>query len=181
VLLGVVVMVMLAFAVDAGVGRYQSYLVKQQRQARLQLENTAMRSLYVEDSSSVPADPNRFPLTIRHLLQNPAHGRVILFEEADTVCGYAVNKSNTVGIGILYNAYSNYPYDAIIYPGQSSRIYAAAIDKVYAGTNWCIDGYDARYTPFPVFTVKGPGWSGNLTDWLSPIRVYARWCGGGSW
>ena len=69
VLLGVVVMVMLAFAIDAGVGRYQSHLVKQQRQARLELENTAMRSLYVELRRIVAtADGKSFRMTLS--LQN---------------------------------------------------------------------------------------------------------------
>ena len=65
VVLGVIVTVMLAFAVDAGVGRYQAYLTKQQRQARLQLENAAMRSLYVELKRIVPEpDGKSFRMTL---------------------------------------------------------------------------------------------------------------------
>lgn len=69
VVLGVVVAVMLGFAVDAGVGRYQASLARQQRQARLQLENTAMRSLYVELKRIVAeADGKSFRMTLS--LQN---------------------------------------------------------------------------------------------------------------
>jgi len=65
VVLGVVVAVMLAFAVDAGVGRYQANLAKQQRLARLLLENAAMRSLYVELKRIVPeADGKSFRMTL---------------------------------------------------------------------------------------------------------------------
>ncbi len=69
IVLGVVVAVMLGFAVDAGVGRYQAHLVKQQRQARLLLESAAMRSLYVELKRIVPdADGKSFRMTLT--LQN---------------------------------------------------------------------------------------------------------------
>ncbi len=69
VTLGVVVAVMLAFAVDAGVGRYQASLAKQQRQARLQLENTAMRSLYVE-LKRIVAEPDGKSFRMTLALQN---------------------------------------------------------------------------------------------------------------
>jgi hypothetical protein len=69
VVLGVVVAVMLAFAVDAGVGRYQANQVRQQRQARLLLENAAMTSLYVELKRIVPEpDGKSFRMTL--FLQN---------------------------------------------------------------------------------------------------------------
>ena len=48
VVIGVVAVMLAAFAVDAGVGWYQARAQKEARQARLLLENTAMRSLYVE-------------------------------------------------------------------------------------------------------------------------------------
>ncbi|MBI3199296.1 MAG: hypothetical protein HYZ40_17660 [Rhodospirillales bacterium] len=69
VVLGVVVAVMLAFAVDAGVGRYQASLAKQQRQARLQLENAAMRSLYVE-LKRIVAEPDGKSFRMTLALQN---------------------------------------------------------------------------------------------------------------
>jgi hypothetical protein len=46
--MGVAAVMLAAFAVDAGVGWYQARALKEARQARLLLENTAMRSLYVE-------------------------------------------------------------------------------------------------------------------------------------
>ena len=69
VTLGVVVAVLLAFAIDAGVGRYQASLAKQQRQARLQLENTAMRSLYVE-LKRIVAEPDGKSFRMTLALQN---------------------------------------------------------------------------------------------------------------
>lgn len=73
VVLGVVVAVMLAFAVDAGVGRLQALQAKQQRQARLTLENAAMRSLYVELKRIVPEpDGKSFRLTLSLQNTNPA-------------------------------------------------------------------------------------------------------------
>jgi hypothetical protein len=44
----VVVVLLMVFALDAGVGWYQTRSLKQARQERLLLENAAMRSLYVE-------------------------------------------------------------------------------------------------------------------------------------
>ena len=44
----VVAVLIVVFALDAGVGWYQTRSLKQARQERLLLENTAMRSLYVE-------------------------------------------------------------------------------------------------------------------------------------
>ena len=69
VVLGVVVAVMLAFAVDAGVGRHQANLAKQQRQARLTLENAAMRSLYVE-LKRIVAEPDGKSFRLTLSLQN---------------------------------------------------------------------------------------------------------------
>jgi hypothetical protein len=48
VVLSVVAIVLLAFAVDGGIGIYQARALKQQRQARLLLEHEARTSLYVE-------------------------------------------------------------------------------------------------------------------------------------
>ena len=46
--LGVVGIVLAAFAIDGGIGIYQGRALKQQRQARLLLEHEALTSLYVE-------------------------------------------------------------------------------------------------------------------------------------
>jgi hypothetical protein len=48
VVLSVVAIVLLAFAVDGGIGIYQARALKQQRQARLLLEHEALTSFYVE-------------------------------------------------------------------------------------------------------------------------------------
>lgn len=48
VVVGLVMVLLTAFAVDAAVGMYQARALREARQARLLLENTAMRSLYVE-------------------------------------------------------------------------------------------------------------------------------------
>lgn len=49
-----------------------------------------MRGLYAEDQPATAADPERFPLNIRQLLDNPASGRIVLFTDGDKVCGYAI-------------------------------------------------------------------------------------------
>ena len=46
--LGLVAFFVIAFAVDGGIGWYQTRLLEQQKQERLQLENAAFTSLYVE-------------------------------------------------------------------------------------------------------------------------------------
>jgi hypothetical protein len=48
VVLGVVGIILAAFAVDGGIGIYQARALKQQRQARLLLEHEALTALYVE-------------------------------------------------------------------------------------------------------------------------------------
>jgi hypothetical protein len=48
VVLGVVGIVLAAFAIDGGIGIYQARALKQQRQARLLLEHEALTALYVE-------------------------------------------------------------------------------------------------------------------------------------
>ena len=48
VLVGVVMLLLTGFAIDAAVGLYQARALREARQARLLLENTATRSLYVE-------------------------------------------------------------------------------------------------------------------------------------
>lgn len=48
VAIGVALVLAAAFALDAGIGWYQARALREARQARLQLENTAMRSLYLE-------------------------------------------------------------------------------------------------------------------------------------
>ena len=48
VVLGVVGIILAAFAIDGGIGIYQARALQQQRQARLLLEHEALTSLYVE-------------------------------------------------------------------------------------------------------------------------------------
>ncbi|WP_422009469.1 hypothetical protein [Reyranella sp.] len=48
ILVGLVMLLLTGFAIDAGVGLYQARALREARQARLLLENTATRSLYVE-------------------------------------------------------------------------------------------------------------------------------------
>lgn len=69
VVVGVAMLILTAFAVDAGVGLYQARALREARQARLLLENTAMRSLYVElkDISYEP-DGKSYRMTL--FLQN---------------------------------------------------------------------------------------------------------------
>lgn len=69
VLVGVVMLLLTGFAIDAGVGLYQARALREARQARLLLENTATRSLYVElKGISYEADGKSYRMTL--FLQN---------------------------------------------------------------------------------------------------------------
>jgi hypothetical protein len=123
VLLGVVVLVMLAFAVDAGVGRYQAHLAKQQRQARLQLENTAMRSLYVELRRIVAlADGKSFRLTLSLQNTSPAGplyvmlNPVAVYVQSGMVWQQVPSKpADAVGAGVVAVS-KDYSYDVLFTP-----------------------------------------------------------------
>ena len=123
VLLGVIVMVMLAFAVDAGVGRYQAQLVKQQRQARLELENTAMRSLYVELKRIVAlGDGKSFRMTLSLQNTSPAGplyvmlNPVAVYVQSGMVWQQVPSKpANPGGVGVVTVA-KDYAYDVLFTP-----------------------------------------------------------------
>lgn len=69
VLVGLVMLLLTGFAIDAGVGLYQARALREARQARLLLENTAMRSLYVElKGISYEPDGKSYRMTL--FLQN---------------------------------------------------------------------------------------------------------------
>jgi hypothetical protein len=117
VVLGVVVAIMLAFAVDAGVGRYQAHLTKQQRQARLQLENSAMRSLYVELKRIVAeADGKSFRMTLSLQNTSPAGPLYVML---NPVAVY-------VQSGMVWQQVPSRPVDA-----AASGVVAVAKDYAY--------------------------------------------------
>ena len=65
ILVGFVAILGVAIALDAGVGWYQARSLKAERQARLQLENLAMRSLYLElRSVAYAADGKSYRMTV---------------------------------------------------------------------------------------------------------------------
>ena len=69
VLIGVVMLLLTGFALDAAVGLYQTRALREARQARLLLENTATRSLYVElKGISYEPDARSYRMTL--FLQN---------------------------------------------------------------------------------------------------------------
>lgn len=69
VLVGVVMLLLTGFALDAAVGLYQARALREARQARLLLENTATRSLYVEMKGiSYEPDGKSYRMTL--FLQN---------------------------------------------------------------------------------------------------------------
>jgi ribosomal protein S18 acetylase RimI-like enzyme len=49
-----------------------------------------MHGLQSEDKGESPVDESRFPLTIDFFLANPSRGRIVLFEEGNTIRGYAI-------------------------------------------------------------------------------------------
>lgn len=127
VLLGVVVTVMLAFAVDAAVGRYQSHLVKQQRQARLQLENTAMRSLYVELRRIVAmADGKSFRMTLSLQNTSPAGplyvmlNPVAVYVQSGMVWQQVPSKPADAGSAGVVTIARDYAYDVLFTPNVAN-------------------------------------------------------------
>lgn len=123
VVLGVVVAVMLAFAVDAGVGRYQASLAKQQRQARLQLENAAMRSLYVE-LKRIVAEPDGKSFRMTLVLQNTSPdgplyvmlNPVTVYVQSGMIWQQVPSKSvDGAGAGVITLA-RDYSYDVAFTP-----------------------------------------------------------------
>jgi hypothetical protein len=73
VVLGVIGVILLAFAIDGGVGIYQTRALQQQRQARLQLEHEALTSLYVELKQIVQEpDGKSYRMTITMQNVDPA-------------------------------------------------------------------------------------------------------------
>jgi len=72
VVLGLALAVLTAFAVDAAVSVYQRNTLREARQARLVLENTAMRSLFVEMRRIVAdADGRSYRMTVDMQNSNP--------------------------------------------------------------------------------------------------------------
>jgi hypothetical protein len=67
--IGLVMVLLTAFAIDAGVGLYQARAAREARQARLLLENAAMRSLYVE-LKGITYDPDGKSYRMTLFLQN---------------------------------------------------------------------------------------------------------------
>ena len=73
VVLGVVLLVLTGFAVDAGIAIWQRSTLREARAARLLLENTATRSLYVELKEVVPLpDGKAYRMTIAMQNTSPA-------------------------------------------------------------------------------------------------------------
>src|SRR5215813_12986771 len=66
---------------------------------------TMMRALYAEDEPASAPDYGRFPLTIERLRSEPDRGRIVLFMEDESLCGYALlipYWSNEFGGGLLF-------------------------------------------------------------------------------
>jgi hypothetical protein len=71
--IGIVAVVLLGFAADAGVGWYQARALRVHRQARVQLENTALTSLYVELKRIIyEPDGKSYRMTVSLQNNNPA-------------------------------------------------------------------------------------------------------------
>ena len=123
VVVGVVMVLLTAFAVDAGVGLYQARALKEARQARLVLENTAMRSLYVElKKIAYEPDGKSFRMTLFLQNTNPAGPLYVML--------------NAVGVYV-----------------QSGMVWQQVPSRPVEGTSWgvmkVVDGYsyDVVFTP----------------------------------
>ena len=64
-----------------------------------------IRALYAEDEPASAPDYGRFPLTIERLRSEPDRGRIVLFMEDESLCGYALlipYWSNEFGGNLLF-------------------------------------------------------------------------------
>jgi hypothetical protein len=123
VVIGVVAVMLAAFAVDAGVGWYQARALKEARQARLLLENTAMRSLYVElKQIAYEPDGKSFRMTLFLQNTNPAGPLYVMLNAVGVYVQSGMNwlqvpsrpaEGVTWGVVKLVDGYS---YDVIFTP-----------------------------------------------------------------
>ena len=64
-----------------------------------------MRALYAEDKAASPVDQSRFATNIEFLVAHPSRGRIILFSDGGSPCGYALVVpywSNELGGTVLF-------------------------------------------------------------------------------
>ena len=122
-LVGIVMLLLTGFAVDAGVGIYQARAQREARQARLQLENTAMRSLYVE-LKGITYDPDGKSYRMTLFLQNV---------------------SPTGPLYVMLNAVAVYVQSGMVWQQVPSR----PAEGVSWGVVKVVDGYtyDVVFTP----------------------------------
>ena len=87
VVLGVVGIILAAFAVDGGIGIYQARALKQQRQARLLLEHEALTALYVELKRIVQEpDGKSYRMTIAMQNVDPAAPLYVMLNAVGSLC-----------------------------------------------------------------------------------------------
>jgi len=51
---------------------------------------TMMQALYAEDKSDLPVDQSRFAINVECLVAKPSQGRIVLFQQGEILCGYAL-------------------------------------------------------------------------------------------
>ena len=123
VVIGVAAILLAAFAADAGIGWYQARALKEARQARLQLENTAMRSLYVElKQIAYEPDGKSFRLTLSLQNVSPASPLYVMLNAVGVYVQQGTNwlqvpsrpaEGVTWGVVKLVDSYS---YDVVFTP-----------------------------------------------------------------
>jgi len=123
VLVGLVMLLLTGFALDAAVGLYQARALREARQARLLLENTATRSLYVElKGISYEPDGKSYRMTL-----------------------FLQNVSPAGPLYVMLNAVSVYV--------QAGMVWQQVPSRPAGGVNWgvvkLVDGYtfDVVFTP----------------------------------
>ena len=123
VLIGVVMLLLTGFALDAAVGLYQARALREARQARLLLENTATRSLYVElKGISYEPDGKSYRMTL-----------------------FLQNTSPAGPLYVMLNAVAVYVQAGMVWKQVPSR----PADGVSWGVVKLVDGYtfDVIFTP----------------------------------
>ena len=136
VVVGLVMVLLTAFAVDAGVGMYQARALREARQARLLLENTAMRSLYVE-LKGITYDPDGKSYRMTLFLQNV---------------------SPKGPLYVMLNAVAVYV--------QSGMVWQQVPSRPAEGVSWGVVKVVDGYTFDVVFTPEVANWAELIPDYM---------------
>lgn len=168
VVLGLALAVLTAFAVDAAVAVYQRNALREARQARLVLENTAMRSLFVE-MRRIVADPDGRSYRMTMAMQNTNSG-VTLYVMLNAVSVY-------VQVGTAWIQVPSRPADGVTW-GVVKLTDTYAYDVVFTPEvpNWAelLPGYMHVRIQADMLVSERAEPSGDVVERRTPYYVYLK-------